>query len=134
NYSPPFSPSLDDEAILRSHQPSLSLRLSLRLSLHFSLRLRTLALCAVFFLLVQTAQSQVIHEYMDLQIHPTMHVPHPMFDPGLTYFDEKDPPDLKYKHKFKNVNYANYWEDNKGCRIFVAGFMTRERIRNRQKA
>ncbi len=93
-----------------------------------------LALCAVFFLLVQTAQSQVIHEYMDLQIHPTMHIAHPIFDPGLTYFDEKKPPELTYKHLLKNVNYANYWEDNKGCRIFVVGFMTKESIRNRQKA
>jgi len=88
----------------------------------------------VFFLLVQTAQGQVIHEYMDLQIHPTMQIPHPRFDPGLTYFDEKDPPKLTYKHLFKNVNYANYWEDNKGCRIFVVGFMTRESIHDRQKA
>ncbi|HZV70667.1 MAG TPA: membrane dipeptidase [Saprospiraceae bacterium] len=71
---------------------------------------------------------------MDLQIHPTMHIAHSNFDPGLTYFDEKHPPKLTYKHTFKNVNYANYWENNKGCRIFVVGFMTKERIRNRQKA
>ena len=83
---------------------------------------------------MQTAHSQVIHEYMDMQIHPTMHIAHPHFGPGLTYFDKKSPPDLTYKHMFKNVNYANYWEDNKGCRIFVAGFLTKERIRNRQKA
>lgn len=87
-----------------------------------------------FFLLAQTAQSQVIHEYMDLQIHPTMHIAHSNFEPGLTYFDEKHPPKLTYKHTFTNVNYANYWENNKGCRIFVVGFMTKERIRNRQKA
>ena len=71
---------------------------------------------------------------MDLQIHPTMHIAHPMFDPGLTYFDENNPPGLTWKHQFKNVNYANYWEDNKGCRIFVVGFMTKESIRNRDKA
>jgi hypothetical protein len=39
-------------------------------------------------------QSQVIHEYMDLQLHPTMHIAHHIFDPGLTYFDENDPPKL----------------------------------------
>lgn len=89
---------------------------------------------AFFFLLAQTAQSQVIHEYMDLQIHPTMHIAHHIFDPGLTYFDENNPPKLTYKHLFKNVNYANYWENNKGCRIFVVGFLTKESIRNRQKA
>jgi hypothetical protein len=50
---------------------------------------------------------------MDLQLHPTMHIAHHNFDPGLTYFDEKDPPELTYKHKFKNVNYANYWETTK---------------------
>ncbi|HEX5111961.1 MAG TPA: membrane dipeptidase, partial [Saprospiraceae bacterium] len=71
---------------------------------------------------------------MDMQIHPTMHIAHSNFAPGLTYFDEKHPPRLKYKHLFKNVNYANYWEDNPGCRIFVIGFLTKERIRNREKA
>ncbi len=96
--------------------------------------LYSLELSIVFLLFEQTAHSQVIHEYMDLQIHPTMHIAHSMFDPGLTYFDENDPPELTYKHQFKNVNYANYWEDNKGCRIFVVGFMTKERIRDRQKA
>lgn len=80
------------------------------------------------------AQSQVINEFMDLQTHPTMHIAHPHFGHGLTYFDENDPPKLTYKHMFKNVNYANYWENNKGCRIFVVGFLTKERIRNRKKA
>lgn len=90
--------------------------------------------CAAIFLFVQTAQSQVIHEFMDLQIHPTMHIAHSMFDPGLTYFDENEPPELTYEHKFKNVNYANYWEDNKGCRIFVVGFMTKESISKPEEA
>ncbi len=71
---------------------------------------------------------------MDLQIHPTMHIAHHNFTPGLLYFDPADPPKLTYKHVFKNVNYANFWENNSGCRIFVVGFMTKERIRNRQKA
>ena len=92
------------------------------------------AMWSVFIVFAQTAQSQVIHEYMDLQIHPTMHIAHPHFDAGLTYFDEKHPPELRYKHKFRNVNYANYWEENKGCRIFVVGFLTKESISNRQKA
>ncbi|MBK9981972.1 MAG: membrane dipeptidase [Saprospiraceae bacterium] len=98
--------------------------INLRLSLSLSL----------VFLFVRPARSQAIHEYMDLQIHPTMHIAHSNFTPGLTYFDEEDPPKLTYKHTFTNVNYANYWENNKGCRIFVVGFMTKERIRNRQKA
>jgi microsomal dipeptidase-like Zn-dependent dipeptidase len=93
-----------------------------------------LVLSMVSILFAQPAQSQVIHEYMDLQIHPTMHIAHHNFKPGLTYFDKSDPPKLTYKHKFKNVNYANFWEDNKGSRIFVIGFMTKERIRDRQKA
>ncbi len=98
------------------------------------INLRLSLLLSLTFLVVQTAKSQVIHEYMDLQIHPTMHIAHSNFTPGLTYFDEKHPPKLTYKHTFTNVNYANYWENNKGCRIFVVGFMTKERIRNRQKA
>ena len=93
-----------------------------------------LSLSLVSLLYVQPAHSQIIHEYMDLQIHPTMHIAHPRFDPGLTYFDSTTPPELTYKHMFDNVNYANYWEDNKGCRIFVVGFMTRESISDRQKA
>src|SRR5688572_4712943 len=105
-------------------QKKIDINLCLRLCLSLSL----------FPLLMQTVQSQIVHEFMDLQIHPTMHIAHPIFDPGLTYFDQKNPPELTYKHKFKNVNYANYWEDNKGARIFVIGFMTKESIRNRQKA
>jgi len=93
-----------------------------------------LVLSMVSLLFAQTVNSQVIHEYMDLQIHPTMHIAHHNFDPGLTYFDEKDPPKLTYKHLLKNVNYANFWENNKGCRIFVVGFTTKESIRKRQKA
>lgn len=103
-----------------------------QLDIHITQRL-SLSL-SLILLLYQSAQSQVIHEYMDLQIHPTMHIAHPRFDPGLTYFDENDPPALTFKHQFKNVNYANYWEDNKGCRIFVIGFMTRESITDREKA
>ena len=99
---------------------------------HNNLRLSLFLLLS--FLFMQSVHSQVIHEYMDMQIHPTIHIPHPIFGPGLTYFDENDPPELTHKHKLKNVNYANYWEDNKGCRIFVVGFMTKESIRNRQKA
>ena len=108
--------------------------INLRLRLSFLLRLRLSLSLSLFFLFMQTAQSQIIHEYMDLQIHPTMHIAHSHFGPGLTYFDESDPPNLTYKHRFKNVNYANYWENNKGCRIFVIGFLTKERIRKPKKA
>src|SRR5687767_2441159 len=113
----------EEKKILRLTTTSAPAFTSIRLSLSLSL-----------FLLMQTAQSQTIHEFMDLQIHPTMHIAHRHFGAGLTYFDENTPPALTYKHRFKNVNYANYWEDNKGSRIFVIGFLTKERIRNRQKA
>lgn len=98
--------------------------------------MRLASRCIAFTLIsaLSSLHAQPIHEYMDMQIHPTMHIAHSMFDPGLTYFNEEDPPALTYKHQFKNVNYANYWEDNKGSRIFVVGFLTRESIRNRNKA
>lgn len=92
------------------------------------------AIAITFLQFMPSAYSQSIDEYMDMQIHPTIHIPHPVFDPGLTYFDPSDPPDLKHKHLMKNVNYANYWEANPGCRIFVIGFMTKESIRNPHKA
>src|SRR5688500_7104518 len=93
-----------------------------------------LSLSLSLFLFMQTDETHTIHESMDFQIHSTMHIAHTHFGAGLTYFDENNPPSLTRKHRFKNVNYANYWENNKGCRIFVIGFLTKERIRNRQKA
>jgi microsomal dipeptidase-like Zn-dependent dipeptidase len=71
---------------------------------------------------------------MDLQIHPTMHVPYSFFGKGLEFFDEKKPPKLKYKHQFKNANYANYFKANEGIRIFVTGALTNEGIKSKKKA
>ena len=80
------------------------------------------------------AQSTEIRCYMDLQIHPTMHVPYSFFGKGLEFFDEKKPPKLKYKHQFKNANYANYFKANEGIRIFVTGALTNEGIKSKKKA
>jgi len=71
---------------------------------------------------------------MDLQIHTTMHVPYPFFSKGLKYFNEKRPPALSYKHQFKNVNYANYLQANKGARIIANGALNIEYISNPKKA
>ena len=75
----------------------------------------------LFLLLAFGANAQVVNEYMDLQIHPTISVPYGFFSKGLVFFDSAHPPKLRYKHMFTNVNYANYWKANKGTRIFVVG-------------
>jgi microsomal dipeptidase-like Zn-dependent dipeptidase len=71
---------------------------------------------------------------MDMQMHPTMHVPYSFFGDGLKFFDENSPPHLTYIHQFKNVNYANYWQKNKGARIIVVGSLTSEWVKCRKKA
>lgn len=82
----------------------------------------------VWMLLVcwATAQGQEIREYMDLQCHGTMHMAHPIFKQNLLYFDPANPPELTYNHTLTNVNYANYWEDNKGARIIINGAIVKE--------
>jgi len=72
--------------------------------------------------------AQEIHEYMDLQLHPCMHIPYSFFGEGLQTFDEQNPPDLSWKHQFTNVNYANYLRKNKGARILCVGALTQENI------
>jgi microsomal dipeptidase-like Zn-dependent dipeptidase len=79
------------------------------------------------------AQNEEVHEYMDLQIHPTMHIPYGFFG-EFKYFEEGEEPKLKYKHSFKNVIYANYLRENKGLRIIVNGALTNEKIRSKKKA
>jgi len=79
-------------------------------------------------------QAQEIREYMDLQIHPTMHITYGFFGKGLEFFDEDKAPKLKYKHQFTNVNYANFYKNNEGARIFVTGALNKEGIRNPKKA
>ena len=63
-----------------------------------------------------------------------MHVPYSFFGKGLLFFDEKNPPDLSYKHQFNNVNYANFFKNNKGLRIIANGSLNGEYIANPKKA
>lgn len=86
------------------------------------------------FGIVTNVSSQYVYEYMDLQIHPTMHITYPFFGKGLTYFDPSIPPDLSYMHQFTNVNYANYLQNNKGLRIMVTGSLCSEYATDHEKA
>lgn len=78
--------------------------------------------------------AQLVNEYIDLQIHTTMHDPYSFFGKGLLFFDEKNPPPLNYKHQFTNVNYANFFKNNKGLRIIANGSLNGEYISNPKKA
>jgi len=82
----------------------------------------------------QDSLNNEIRAYMDMQMHPTMHVPYSFFGDGFQFFDDNSPPHLKYMHQFKNVNYANYWQKNKGARIIVAGSLTSEWVKSRKRA
>ena len=86
------------------------------------------------FLSTIALPAQQVNEYIDLQIHPTMHVPYPFFSKGLEFFDEKNPPNLSYLHQFNNVNYANYFVKNEGLRIMCVGTLNNEYVPNPQKA
>lgn len=89
---------------------------------------------SVFLPVFTNCQPREIREFMDLQIHTTMHVAYCFFGDGLQYFDEEDPPDLTYRHRFKNVNYANFLENNAGARIFVNGSILPELIASKKRA
>ncbi len=91
-------------------------------------------LIALSVIAVRLVSAQVVHEYMDLQIHPTMHMAHPIIKPGLQYFEEGEEPNLTYKHQLTNVNYANYLEDNPGLRIIVHGAIVHEVLSNPRDA
>ncbi len=78
--------------------------------------------------------AQQVNEFIDLQIHPTMHVPYSFFGKGLEFFNENNAPDLSYQHQFNNVNYANFFKNNKGLRIMVVGSLNGEYIANSKKA
>lgn len=82
----------------------------------------------------QVDSSQEIRTYMDMQMHPTMHVPYSFFGDGFEFFDENSPPHLTHLHQFKNVNYANYWQNNEGARIIVVGSLTSEWVKSRKRA
>ncbi len=88
--------------------------------MRFALMVWLLVVCWV------PAHAQEIREYMDLQCHGTMHMAHPLFKQNLLYFDADSPPPLSYNHTLTNVNYANYWEDNKGARIIINGAIVKE--------
>jgi hypothetical protein len=79
-------------------------------------------------------QAQEIREYIDLQMHPAMHIPYRFFGKGFSYFPDGKPPKLRYKHLLKNVAYANYFKNNKAARIIVTGALTKEKVRSRRKA
>lgn len=86
--------------------------------------------CSAF---AQVDSSKEIRTYMDMQMHPTMHVPYSFFGKGLRYIDEDAPPHLTYVHQFKDVNYANYWQKNEGARIIVVGSLTSEWVKCRKR-
>lgn len=88
----------------------------------------------VFYSNFLAANAQLVNEYLDLQIHTTMHDPYSFFGKGLLFFDEKNPPALSYKHQFNNVNYANFLKNNKGLRIIANGSLNGEYITNPKKA
>lgn len=75
-----------------------------------------------------------LREYLDLQMHPAMHMTYSFFGKGFKYFSEEKEPKLTYKHLLKNVNFANYWQDNAGARIIVVGALNKEWIRRKKKA
>lgn len=88
--------------------------------------MRFLLMVWVLLICWANTQAQEIREYMDLQCHGTMHMAHPIFKQNLLYFDPASPPALSYSHTLTNVNYANYWEDNKGARIIINGAIVKE--------
>ena len=81
-----------------------------------------------------SAQKDEMREFIDMQMHPTMHVPYSFFGDGFKFFDENKAPHLKHQHMFNNVNYANYWKNNKGARIIVVGSLTTEWVKRPKRA
>lgn len=82
----------------------------------------------------QDSLNNEIRAYMDMQMHPTMHVPYSFFGDGLKFFEEDQSPHLTHIHQFKNVNYANYWKKNAGARIIISGALTSEWVKSRKRA
>ena len=98
-----------------------------------TMRVKSILIIFLFGLFFSSSSAQEIHEYMDLQIHPCMHVPYSFFGEGLETFDEVNPPDLSWKHQLTNVNYANYLRKHKGARILVTGALTQENIASKKR-
>lgn len=79
--------------------------------------------------------GQEIREYIDMQLHPCIHLVYGgFFEPGLTFFEEGNEPELTHRHILTNICYANYFKDNDGVRILCVGALVRERIANPRKA
>lgn len=94
-----------------------------------------LTLCTLIGLSAKAQDSTEIRTYIDLQIHPTMHVPYGFFSKGLEYIDQKKKrPKESWKHQFRNVNYADYLRNNAGARVIVNGALNRENVRRAKKA
>jgi hypothetical protein len=56
-------------------------------------------LFVVFLLFISSSSAQEIHEFMDLQTHPCMHVPYSFFGTGPGDFEEGKEPDLTWKYQ-----------------------------------
>lgn len=92
----------------------------------------------LLFLILSTVtgglQAQEIRTFLDLQSHATMHMAYDFFTPGLRFYEEDNPPKVDYMHQFRNVNYANYWQDNPGARVIINGALCPESIISKKRA
>lgn len=79
-------------------------------------------------------QGQAIREFMDLQIHPAMHMAYGFFDEGLTWQDPAQPDKQSWKHTFRNVITADHLAGNAGARIIVNGVILPEVGVSRKRA
>lgn len=95
---------------------------------------RSFLLSIILTHLFISSSGQIVKEYMDLQIHTSMHIPYPMFGKAFTYFEKGHDPHLTYKHTLKNVCYANYLEHNSGSRIIINGALGHEFVKSAKKA
>lgn len=88
----------------------------------------------ILLIFCQQLFAQKVHTYLDLQMHPTMHVPYSFFGKGFTSIDSAEAKQLTYKHQFKNVNYLEFWKQNPGARMITVGYLTRDGVRSNKKA
>lgn len=96
---------------------------------------KTTVLFLLIFLMINGGLSaQEIRTFMDLQSHATMHMAYDFFRPGLQYFETDKPPKVDHMHQFRNVNYANYWQDNPGARVIINGALCPESIISKKRA
>jgi microsomal dipeptidase-like Zn-dependent dipeptidase len=103
---------------------------------HFELtkKANTFAFLLLFTLMSQSAigdqlpdGKKTIHEFLDLQVHASMHIPWPFFAKALTWLKKpEDEKKLKYNHTFNNVMFTDFYQKNKGSRIIVNGALVGE--------